>query len=216
MYNMDSAFIKTFFWLGAVFGWFALAAQYYIYLSSGVASAGETTIRYFSYFTIDSNGLAALAFTSLLLAPSSWLGRFFGHHTTLTAITVYMVVVGLVYNVILRSLWDPQGLQWIVDELLHSVLPALLVLHWLMFVAPEKLQWKSIPVWMLFPGAYCILIMRRGAMSGFYPYPFLDPNTLGYQKVYHNIGGMMALFFVLAFLLVGISKILRNWVLAKH
>jgi hypothetical protein len=72
-------------------------------------------------------GLAALAFTSLLLAPGSWQGRFFGH-------------------VILRSLWDPQGLQWIVDELLHSVLPAMLVLHWLIFVAPERLQWKSVRV----------------------------------------------------------------------
>jgi hypothetical protein len=213
---MDSAFIKTFCWLGAVLGWFALAAQYYIYLSSGVASAGETTIRYFSYFTIDSNGLAALAFTSLLLAPGSRLGRFFGHHSTLTAITVYMIVVGLVYNVILRSLWDPQGLQWIVDELLHSVLPAVLVLHWLMIVAPERLQWKSILVWMLFPAVYCILIMLRGSGSGFYPYPFLDPDTLGYQKVNYNIGAMMALFFILAFLLVGVSKILRNRVLAKH
>ena len=213
---MNSALVKTFLWLGAVLGWFALAAQFYIYLNSGVASVGETTIRYFSFFTIDSNGLSALAFTSLLLAPSSRMGRFFGHYSTLTAVTVYMVVVGLVYNVILRSLWDPQGLQWIVDELLHSVLPALLVLHWLMFVAPERLQWKSIPVWMLFPLFYCIFIMWRGAKSGVYPYPFLNPDTLGHEKVYHNIGGMIALFFVVAFLLVGVSKILRKRVLAKH
>jgi len=55
------------------------------------------------------------------------MGIIFFEAGVITAITVYITIVGLVYNVILRFLWKPEGLQFIVDELLHTVIPLLLL-----------------------------------------------------------------------------------------
>jgi hypothetical protein len=199
---------RLFFAFGALLGWGALIAQFYFAMENRTTALAEAVIRYFSYFTIMSNGLAATCFAVLLLKPRSSGARFFGRPSTLTAITVYLLVVGLIYNVILRSLWDPQGLAMIVDEALHSVMPALSLVFWVVFVSRRKIPWKAIPGWMIFPLVYCIYCLLRGAMVGYYPYPFLDVAALGYGQVFASIGGVIVLFFVLAFLLVGASQLL--------
>ena len=94
-------------------GWFALVAQFFLAIDNRTAPVGETAIRYISYFTIEANGLATLGFTVLLVARRTVLGRWFSSQSVMTAITTYMVVVGLTYNIILRSLWNPSGLEWV-------------------------------------------------------------------------------------------------------
>jgi len=88
-------------------------------------------------FTIDTNILVALSYTFIALGSNSRWGKFFTKATTITAITVYIIIVGVTYNIILRSTWNPQGLQKLVDELLHSVIPVLYVLFWVFFVPVE-------------------------------------------------------------------------------
>lgn len=123
--------------LGAVLGWFAVVFQLYLIIINKVMTILATIIQFFSYYTILTNILVAVCFTVLLLASDSDWGKFFASPKVLTAITVYITVVGLVYNVILRYLWHPAGLQLVVDELLHSVIPVLFILFWLIFV-PKK------------------------------------------------------------------------------
>ena len=202
--------MKSFFAIGALLGWAALAGQFYFAMDNRMTDITEAVIRFVSYFTILANGLAALSFTVLLLRPVSAWGQWFGHPSTLTAVTVYLVVVGIIYNVILRGLWNPQGPEMIIDESLHSAMPALFLLFWVIFVAPRTLSWKSVPVWMIFPLVYCAYTLVRGAKAQFYPYPFLDVLALGRKQVFLNIGGMILLFFALAFCLVGFSKLVRG------
>ena len=59
---------------------------------------------------------------------------------------------------------------------------------------------------MLYPLFYCIYTMIRGGMTGWYPYPFLDADALGYPRVLMNIGGMIVVFFGVAALFVVIAK----------
>ncbi len=208
MQRPDTALRKIFLAIGALLVWFALLSQFYLTIANRTTSIGEAVIRYFSFLTILTNGLVAIALTALLLEPKSAWGRWFGHASTLTALAVYITVVGLIYNLILRQLWNPQGLQQLVDELLHSVIPALFVLFWLLFVPQERMPWISIFSWMLFPLCYCIFCLGRGALVGYYPYPFLDVGVLGYHDVFVHIGGLIALFFGLALVFVGITKLL--------
>lgn len=49
---------------------------------------------------------------------------------TITAITVFILIVGSVYQIVLRSIWEPTGLQFIVDELLHTVIPLYMLGYW--------------------------------------------------------------------------------------
>jgi hypothetical protein len=52
-------------------------------------------------------------------------------------------------------------------------------------------------LWMIYPLGYLALTMLRGALSDFYPYPFIDVVELGYQRALIN-----AMLLVLAFLLL--------------
>jgi hypothetical protein len=188
-------------------GWFTLVAQFFLAIDNRTAPVGETAIRYISYFTIEANGLATLGFTVLLVARRTAVGRWFSRQSVVTAITIYMVVVGLIYNIILRSLWRPGGLQWVVDELLHSVLPVGCIFYWVLYAAPKRrLLWKTVPSLTVYPLVYCIYTMIRGEMTGWYPYPFLDAGVLGYPRVLIYIGGMMVVFIGVAALFVVIAK----------
>lgn len=200
-------FQKIFLVILIIPGCFALAAQFYLIIVNRVASIGETVIRYFSFFTILTNLLVAVCCTSLLLLPSSKLGRFFSRATTLTAITVYISVVAIIYNIILRFLWKPEGLQLIVDELLHTIIPIVFLVMWFIFTNKATLKWQNIFPWLLYPLIYIAYILMRGTLSGFYPYPFINVTELGYNKVLINSIGILFVFLFLSFLFVGIVKL---------
>jgi hypothetical protein len=194
----------------ALLGWFALIAQFYLIILNRVTSVGETIIRYFSFFTILTNLLVALCFTCLLWIPESKPGIFFSKSTKLTAITVYIIVVGIIYNLILRFLWEPKGLQLIVDEILHTVIPALCVFFWWRYANPKKLEWKDAFPWLIYPLAYILLILIRGEFSGYYPYPFIDVNTIGYAKVLINSVILAVCFLGFSFLFIAIGRRSHN------
>jgi len=191
----------------ALVGWFALIAQFYLILANRITSVPETIIRYFSFFTILTNIIVAFCSTVLAFKPLSRPGRFFSSSSTLTAITIYITVVGLVYNIILRSLWAPEGLQKLVDELLHTAIPLLFILFWVIWVPKKQLQWHYIPAWLIYPAIYSLYIFIRGAFSNYYPYPFMDVATLGYTKVIINSGLLLIVFLVFSAIPVTIAKI---------
>ena len=208
--SMKQQIAKTHLWIISVLGWFALISQFYLIMLNRIVSIPETIIRYFSFFTLLTNILVALCSTILLLIPLSRWGKFFSNRKTLTAITVYIVIVGFVYNLILRFLWKPEGLQQVVDELLHTLIPILFLLYWIASVPKSELKWKDVLVWLLYPLIYVLYILLRGAMSGFYPYPFINVIDLGYNNVAINICLIASAFLFLSLLLVAIAKSLTK------
>lgn len=200
--------------LAAVIVWFAVGTQLYLTLQQRVNELGETLIRFLSYFTILTNTLVACYFSATALKkPRSLWFRFFARPGTLTAITIYILVVGLVYQVVLRSLWEPAGLQRLTDELLHSFNPLLVLIFWISFEEKGQLHWKQVPLWMIYPLLYLAFILARGGISSFYPYPFVDVGELGLSAVLVNSLYVCGLFLILSavFVLVGkgISKYRR-------
>src|SRR5688572_28330922 len=95
----------------AAMAWFAIVTQYYLMVENRQASIVETTIRFFSFFTILTNSLVAIYFTLILFKTRPSYLDILNRPGTLTAITVYITIVGLVYQIILRPLWDPKGTQ---------------------------------------------------------------------------------------------------------
>jgi hypothetical protein len=194
----------------AVLGWFALVSQLYLIIQNRVVSVAETIVRYFSFFTILTNLIVAVCVTVLLLKPNSKWGTWFSKSTTLTAITVYITIVGVVYNVILRFLWKPQGLQYVTDELLHTIIPLLFILYWFLFVPKKGLQYKQFLPWLIYPLLYVIYTAIHGAISGYYPYPFINVTELGYGKVMINTGGLLLAFSILSLFLIAIAKYMNR------
>ena len=197
---------KTYIVILSLLGWFALISQFYININSKISSIPETMIRYFSYFTINSNLIVTVCATIILLKPNVKLTRFLSRQSSQTAIAVYLFIVGLIYNVILRFIWNPEGLQMIVDELLHLVIPVLFITYWILFSNKNQLNRKIILPWLTYPFIYIIFVLTRGSWSGFYPYPFINVNELGLNAVLFNCVGIAVLFILVSLIFVAVGN----------
>lgn len=193
--------------IAAAIGWFALGLQYWLLMTGDIGPGPlGRTVNFFSYFTILINIVAALALTLPWLAPHSAVGRFFRAPTVRTAIATYIIVVGTTYFLILRHLWAPQGWAFVADASLHYLMPVLFVLDWLLFVPKGTLKFTDALAWLPFPLAYMLWTFAYGALSGFYPYPFVDVSKLGYGRVAANALGLFAVFLALSLVMIAIDR----------
>lgn len=195
----------------ALVGWFALLLQLQLMIDTSLVrglTVGTTIARYFSYFTIENNILVALALTAVALGSPSAAGRFFRTPNLQSAIAVYITIVGVVYHLLLRNVWNPTGWQLVVDNLLHYVMPTVYVLFWLVFVPKFSLRWKNLPLWLIYPLGYCLLTLVRGAITSWYPYPFIDVGKLGYARVFGNILFVFLGFAAVSVVLMAIARFL--------
>lgn len=186
----------------AVLTWFALIFQFVI--------ATENTVNFFSYFTVQCNLLIALALTFSLLVPSTVVGRFASLASVQTAIARYIFIVAVVYNLVLRGLIPLEGWAYLIDNLLHVVVPILYVAYWFFFTPKQYLKWKHAAYWILFPVAYLAYSLLRGSIVNWYPYPFLNATRFGYAKVFINIGILLIVFLVTGFGMIALNRKLRN------
>jgi hypothetical protein len=46
----------------------------------------------------------------------------------------------------------------------------------------------------------------HGAVTGFYPYPFINVGEFGYDKIFVNMGVLVLVFFGLGLALIGIDR----------
>lgn len=188
-------------------GWFAVVMQYDLMIKNSTESFWETSLRFFSFFTILTNLIVAIYFTYQALQKNSYKNE---HSGVLTAVTLYIVIVGLVYQIILRSTWDPIGLSKLVNELLHSLIPVLTFLYWYVYENKKELQYRLIVQWALYPVGYLFFILIRGHISNFYPYPFVNVTELGLSKVLLNSCWISLLFIGLSLLFIRIGKLLNQ------
>ena len=193
-----------------VLGWFALAGQFYLIIKNRTTTIPETVIRFFSYFTILTNILVAVCSTVLLLNAKKGSNNFFSKSGTMTAIAINITIVGIIYNIILRALWKFEGFQWMVNEILHLIIPILFIILWFVFIPKGKLPLKSVLAWLLYPLIYLVFILIRGKFSSFYPYPFIDVNDIGYKKTFINSTGMLLAFLAVSFLFVALNRSKRD------
>ncbi len=198
---------KTASAVGAVIGWLALLLQLVLIIQHRVTTIPETVVRYFSFFTILTNILVALSFSQLYSKGISASGPLLTRPKTLTATAVYITIVGLIYNVILRFLWAPKGWDRLADEMLHSVIPVFYALFWFFFVPKKDIQWKNIFPWLIYPLLYLGYTLFRGSFVNWYPYPFIDVAKIGYSKALVNSAMVTAVFIVVSVLFAGIAKV---------
>ena len=194
----------------AILCWLALGGQLYLLVrnspGNGLTYAGAVA-RFFHFFTILSNLLVALSISLPLLVPRSRPALFFVQPAVLAAITLYIVVVGLVYNVLLRNTWSPQGFQKLIDEVLHVIVPLMYLVYWFLLVPRGHLKSFQPLLWLVFPAGYLGYVLLRGYWEGFYPYPFVDVQKLGYLVVIRNSLLMLVVFLVLGYLIYGLDSL---------
>lgn len=189
----------------AILAWLGLITQLYITLSSYAAdkTLPGVLVQFISFFTIICNFLVAISLTRISLKP----GGYFSRNTVLSAITLYIIIVDLVYNINLRGILELHGLAWWVNEVLHVAIPILYTIFWVTIVPKTGLNWPSALPWLWVPLCYLIYILIRGALCGLYPYPFMNAGKFGYAHVALSCFIVMLAFLVVSQLLIFIARL---------
>lgn len=192
--------------LGALVGAFGLVLQYVLLfadMTADGASALEATWRYFAYFTILTNTFVTFVMARAALRPNDLSGP---NAPTIELMAVTSIVfVGIVYNLLLASRWDPQGWQKVADVIVHDIIPIVFALFWLL--RPHgALNWKDAAFAAIWPAAYAAYGLGRGAFDGFYPYYFIDPTRASFVAVAINLLGLVVVFVIGALGFVALDR----------
>jgi hypothetical protein len=186
--------------------WAALGLQLVLLIEQlavqGVGMGGAVW-RFFGFFTILTN--CAVAVVALAMAQSPG-GRLAGPRVRL-AVAVSIALVGIVYSLALRSIWNPEGWQAVADHALHDVSPPLFLIAWALF-PHGALGWRDAIWGLAMPVAYVVYAMTRGALDGWYAYWFLDPSALAIGEFVRNMALLLGGFLTAALLLVAIDRLL--------
>ena len=195
--------------VAALLGWAGLSIQLYLILwgrwELGASLLGGL-VNTFSFFTVLTNTLVAVVLTWELTPRPSPVRRWFLLPSVRSGVAVNIALVSLAYNLLLRHLWQPEGWQWVADELLHDIVPLLYIVYWWLWVPKGTLRLGHIGLWALYPVVYFAYLLLRGNLLGAYPYPFIDVANLGYVQVFVNAGGILAGFVGIALAVVGVDR----------
>ena len=191
----------------AVIAWGGVLLQ--LWLSLRLAHANGMSVVagvwvYLGYFTVLTNIFVALQVSVQTFAVSNPIRQFFASAQTLACAATGIAVVGLGYHLLLRHIWNPQGLQWLADTLLHYVVPVAYCLYWLLALPKARLPWWSPLAWCIYPVAYFAYALVRGVMMGTYPYPFIDVAAIGYGQTFLNALGLLVVFVLVGWFLLAI------------
>ncbi len=159
--------------------------------------------RLVSYFTIQSNLLVAVTAVQLARDPLRD-GRWW--RPVRAAALVGITVTGLVHFVLLRPLLDLDGASWVADTLLHLAVPLLAVVGWLVAGPRPRAAWRDALLALAWPVAWLVWTLGVGALTGWYPYPFLDVEAKGAGAVAVTCVGVTVLFLALAALLSRLDR----------
>ena len=148
--------------------------------------------NFFSFFTIESNLFAAIIllysgnYVLTKHAPSSRLNWLRG------ASTLYMAITGIIFSLLLAGLENVQltAVPW-DNTVLHYIMPIAVVGLWFIDPPKQTFSYTKSLIWILFPLGYGVYTWIRGAITGWYPYPFMNPDISG-------IGGLIVVSISIA------------------
>ncbi len=189
-----------------------LAVQLYLVLDV-VAGLGKSPVFavmvFLSFFTILTNIWFLASLLSSVLRPDrqNWLAR----PRVKAALVVSLAHVGWIYALVFRGhFWNPTGVQWVVDGVLHYATPLMMLAYWVWFVPKGHLRWRDVLIWALYPLTYFVLSQGISGVTGYYPYPFLDAGKLGTASIVAIGFGLGAGFCALGVALVAADRRLRR------
>jgi hypothetical protein len=167
----------------------------------------QTVGNFLSYFTVQSNIFVAVMSIFLLVKKpkrSKLLDRL--EFISLVNITV----TGLVYGIVLASLWEPTGLAFIADILLHYITPGLYFFYWFFFYNKEHFDYSIIPTALIYPAIFLIYTLIRGPIVDFYPYPFIDLNEISIGQLIVNSVLVGIFFLFVASVIVIVNNLMSS------
>lgn len=148
-----------------------------------------------SYFTTQSNLFFAILLPAGAVMAAQrppWFDDVRG------AVAFYLVMTGIVYALLIAPLdellrWDI-GWTGIVQ---HRLAPLAALLDWLLVARRRAAPARRILWWQLYPALFIVLTWGRGAVTGWYPYAFLDPTASSWAQVLATTAVVLVAFFAI-------------------
>lgn len=182
----------------------ALTGQFYLNGSKpGLEPWGPRLWDMVRFFTILTNALVAIT----LMQEA--LGRQAKADLHMTGL-INIVMVCLVYQTLLAPDEPLQGLNWWTDFGFHLGVPMATLGWWLAF-GPREEPLRHLPIWLIWPVLYCIYALVRGAVTGSYPYFFLDVSRFGVAQIVLNIIGLVMVFALAGVVIWTMGRLVRKY-----
>ncbi len=193
----------------ALVAWFGLSAQIVFSIQDAVsehAFIATQLLDQFSRFSIQTTTLVALIATIAFIRPRS--KSLLLRPSVQAALVVYVFVVGVVFEVLLRS--DAPGLQ-LVDRVFHGVIPILYLVYWLIFAPKGNLSMLDPALWLIYPLLFFAYTMVRGEIFGVYLRRIHEIIKHGYGEFFTDALAFFAAFLAIGLILVSIDQALGEW-----
>lgn len=204
--KLSAATVRTLCTWLAILGWSGLAIQLDLILlarwTSGASVLNEVG-QLLRLFLSPAPGCCGVDLRNTRRESAG--RRFFLQPKVRSGICVSIIVVGGAYS-LLRNLWQPEGLQWLANELLHDVMPVLYALYWWWCVPKGALRIRHIGLWVLYPIVYFGYILLRGRALRSTRIRLSMSVQLGYALTIMNASGILAGFIAVAVIVVGLDR----------
>lgn len=162
---------------------------------AGRPELGTRLVRFWSYLTIWFNVLVAGTSAGLAVDPGRD-GRVW-RALRLDAVVI-AVGGGIVHWFLLRPILDLHGADYLADKLLHVAVPLLALVGWLVFGPRDRVDGADLLNFLVVPCVWLAYTLIRGAVVGWYPYPFIDVGLHGYTVVGATVLAIALFLFGLA------------------
>lgn len=162
--------------------------------------------RFVSYFTVQSNFVALLA--SIAAVRGRPLETPWGRALRLAAL-IGMTVTCIVYIVVLSGDSNNSGLDQVANLMLHYIGPPLFVGSWMIFGPWLSLGLADLPRTLLWPLLWIVWTLVHGAITDWYPYPFIDVAVKGYGDVFVSIAAITVFAIALGVAFIAVARLRR-------
>lgn len=153
------------------------------------------------YFTILTNLLVVLTFAVIARPVRAELAA-----PWLAALSLSVMMSGLIYHLALAHLVSFSGLGWWADHGLHSLTPVAIALWWVFHAPKQRLDYGDLPIFLLWPSVYGAYALARGAVDGVYPDPFIDLAREPPIVVATHLTGLLVLFLLGGVVMIMIGR----------
>jgi hypothetical protein len=185
-----------------IFGWTSVFIGITLNIMDGYIS------NYFNYFSVQSLLIVDIWLTIALIYTNKDEKLKVLESPVRGAVTLYTTVTFLVFAILIQPTYQPQGLYILTSFITHYLIPIGFIFDW--FLTETDVQYKYIfgLYWTIYPLIYLIYTLVRGYFTGFYPYTFLDLNSISIIRLIINITFLIGLFLFLGFLYISINRII--------
>jgi hypothetical protein len=176
--------------------------------AGGFAAGWPHLLNQPAYFTFLSALLVCV--TSLLLAirPDRTSAVF---HTLRLAGVIQVIITGVVFNLLLRSDGELEGVWLFNDQVLHMAVPVLVPVVWLVLGPHGNVSLRIVAASAFLPMLWLAATLLRGPVLDWYPYIILDVPGRGWAGVAPYIVSILVAFVGMAAAMWLIDRRVTGW-----